>query len=161
VLEGCKLLSRDLAAHLGILGLLQVGQHILLGLSALVVAVLLGMHGKLEELLIVLAIVPSVLVHLLLEVVQSGLQQGMRIDVGKLIAFLFGQLLQLGSDLAWHLTAAAEDHAPHGIVHIDITALALLHREQVHQRDVLGILREWCHQWWIAHTRPYVSNLVE
>ena len=85
----------------------------------------------------------------------------MRIDVGKLIAFLFGQLLQLGSDLAWHLTAAAEDHAPHGIVHIDITALALLHREQVHQRDVLGILREWCHQWWIAHTRPYVSNLVE
>ena len=37
----------------------------------------------------------------------------------------------------------------------------MLHGEEVHQCNVLHILRERSHQWWVAHARPYVFNLVE
>ena len=45
MLEGKGLLGTYLGTELCVLGFLQVGQEVLLGLSALVVAVLLGVHG--------------------------------------------------------------------------------------------------------------------
>ena len=161
MLELSELLGSELGAHAGVLGLLQVGQEVLLGLSALIVAVLLGVHSQLEELFVILAVIPAILVHLLAEFGQLVLQQRVRVNGGELASLLFGQLYELGSNLTRHLTALAQNHAPHGIVHIDIATLALLHREQIHQGDVLGVLRERCHQWWIAHARPHIGHLVE
>ena len=85
----------------------------------------------------------------------------MRVNVGKLTALLLGQLHELRINLSGHLSALAENHAPHVVVHHHEAALALFHGEEVHQRDVLGILREWGHEWWIANARPYISHLVE
>ena len=163
MLDGVDLLLRDFlaTAQLGVLSLLDVGQKVLLGLTALEGAILLGVHGQLEEFLVVLSIVPSVLVHLLAESVEGILQECMGIDIGKLQVLLGSQLLQFGRNLARHLAALAEDHAPDSIVHHHIAALALFHREEVHQGDVLRILRERRYQWGITHLRPDVFYLVE
>ena len=148
-------------AELGILCLLQVGEEVLLCLAALVVAVLLGVHGELEEFLVILSVVPAVLVHLLLEVVEGVGEQCVGVHVGELAALLLGKLHQLWVDGSGNLAALAEDHTPHGVVHHHEAALALLHGEEVHQGDVLGILAEGGHQWRITHAWPYVLHLVE
>ena len=119
------------------------------------------MHSELEELFVVLTVVPAVLVHLLLEAFEGVGNEGVRISGSELAVLLLGQLDELWIDGAGHLAALAENHAPDGVVHHDITTLALLHSQQVHQGDVLGILRERCHQWGITHARPYVLYLVE
>ena len=119
------------------------------------------MHSQFEELFVVLSVVPSVLVHLLAELVERIGIEGVRVGVGELLALFLGESHQLGSYRAGHLAALAQYHAPHSIVHHDEAALALCHREQVHQGDVLGVLAERCHQWRIADHRPYVLHLVE
>ena len=119
------------------------------------------MHGQLEEFLIVLTVVPSVLVHFLAEVVECVGKQGVRVGIGELEAFLLGKIFQLLADFSGHTSALAENHAPHGIVHHDETALALFESKEVHQGDVLGILREGRHQWRVADARPNVCYLVE
>ena len=71
MLELCKLCRSKGCTELGILCLLKVSQEVLLCLSALVVAILLWVHSELEEFLVVLTVIPTVLVHLLLEVVEG------------------------------------------------------------------------------------------
>ena len=163
MLDGVDLFLRHLLAttQLSVLCLLQVCQELLLGLSALKGTILLWVHTQLEEFLVVLTVVPAVLVHLLAEVVESVLQQRMGIDIGKLAILLLGQFHQLGIDGSRNLSALAKDHAPHGIVHHHETTLALFDGKQVHQGDVLHILRERCHQWGITHAWPYIFYLVE
>ncbi len=161
MLESSSLLRRNLGTELSILSLLKVSEEVLLSLAALVVTILLRMHGEFEEFLIVLTIIPTILVHLLAEVVESRFKQRVRIDIRELTALLLGKFLQFRSDLTWHLTTLTEDHTPHIVVHHHETALALLHGEEVHQSDVLCILRERSHEWWITDTRPYISHLVE
>ena len=85
----------------------------------------------------------------------------MRVSIGEFAALLLGQLDEFGINLARHLTALTQYHAPDGIVHHHIAALALFHGQQVHQGDVLRVLRERCHQWGIAHLRPYILYLIE
>ena len=138
--EGANLLGRQVATQLGILQLLQVGQEVFLSLSALEVAILLGVHSQLKQFFVVFAIVPSVLVHLLLEVVKRIGDEGVRVGIGKLAALSLCQLQQFGIDSSRNLSALAQDHAPHGIVHHHEAALALFQGEKVHQRDVLHIL---------------------
>ena len=67
MLVSAELLGRKIGAELGVLELLEVSEEVLLSLTALIVAILLRVHGKLEELFVVLTILPSVLVHLLAE----------------------------------------------------------------------------------------------
>ena len=85
----------------------------------------------------------------------------MRIGIGELALLRLGQLHQLGIDSAGNATALAENHAPNGIVHHHEATLSLLHREEVHQGDVLRVLRERGDQWGIAHARPHILHLVE
>ena len=98
------------------------------------------MHGKFKQLFVVLATVPSVLLHLFAEAVKSIGIESMRVGVNKLIAFLLGKLYQLRRNSARYLAALAKYHAPDRIVHHDISALALLDGEEVEQRDILHIL---------------------
>ena len=163
MLQGIDLLLRDLlaATQFSVLCLLEVSKELLLGLTTLEGTILLRVHAQFEEFLIVLSVVPAVLVHLLAEVGQSVLQQGVSIDISKLTVLLLGQFHQFGIDGARNLSALAEDHTPHGIVHHHETALALLDGQQVHQGDVLHILRERCYQWRITYAWPYILHLVE
>ena len=162
MLEGCQLFRLHLrTTQLGILGLLDVGQQLPLGLTALERTVLLGVHSQFEQLFVVLTVVPTVFVHFLLEAFKRIGNEGVRIGIRKFAALLLGQFDEFGSNRARHLTALAQNHAPDGIVHHHIAALALLHRQQIHQRDVLRVLRERCHQWGITDTRPYILYLVE
>ena len=119
------------------------------------------MHGKLEKLLVILTIFPAILIHFLLEIIQGILQQGTGIDVRKRTTLLLSQFLQLWGNLPWYLSGLTQDHSPHIVIHVDIPSFPLLQRKEVHQRDVLHILAERGHQWWIAHTRPHISHLSE
>ena len=161
MLEGSNLLGTHLATELGVLRLLDVGQQVLLRLSALVVAILLGVHGELPQLLVVGTVLPAVLVHLLTEVVEGIGVERARVVGDEFAALCLGEFHNLWSQRTGHLATLAENHSPYGVVHHDIAALALFHGEQVEECDVLHILREWCHQWWIAHTRPNIFHLVE
>ena len=98
------------------------------------------MHSQLEEFLIVGTILPTVLIHLLAEAVEGILEEGVRISIRKLEIFLLSQFDELRSDGARHLTTLTENHTPDGVVHHHVTPLALLHREEVHQGDVLRVL---------------------
>ena len=161
MLECSHLFGCEFAAHLGILGGLQVCQEVFLGLSALIVAILLGVHGQLKQLFVVLTIFPAVLVHLLAEVVERVGQQRVRVCICKFATLLLGQRHQFGIDGTGYLATLAEDHTPHGLVHHHKPSLALLDGEEVHQRDVLHILAERSNQWRIAHARPHVFHFAE
>ena len=138
MLEGRGLLDAHRRSLLLVLGSLEIGEEILLGLSALVVAILLGVHGQLKQFFLVLAAVPSVVGHLLAEVVQGVGEQRVRVGLGKLKALLGSDLLQHRIDLSRHAATTTEDHAPHRVVHHH--EAALLQGEEVEQRDVLGVL---------------------
>ena len=133
MLEFCELSWCQGAAELGILCLLEVSQEVLLSLTALVIAILLWVHGELEEFLIVLTILPTVLVHLLLEVVECISKQCVGINICKLTTLLLGKLYEFRINLPRNLTTLTENHTPHRIVHHHEAALALLHGEEVHQ----------------------------
>ena len=162
MLEGCQLLRlHRRASQLGVLRLLDVGQKLFLGLTALERTILLGVHSQLEQFFVVLSVVPAILVHLLLEAFEGVGNEGVRVGIGKLAALLLGQLDEFGIDLAGHLAALAENHTPDGVVHHHVAALALFDSQQVHQRNVLRVLRERCHQWGITYLRPYIFYFVE
>ena len=133
MLELCKLCRSKGCTELGILCLLKVGQEVLLCLSALVVAILLWVHSELEEFLVVLTVIPTVLVHLLLEVVESVGEQCVCINICKLAALLLGELYEFWVDSSRNLTALTKNHTPHRVVHHYEATLALLHGEEVHQ----------------------------
>ena len=69
MLDSVDLFLRNLltTTQLGILSLLDISQQLLLSLTALEWTVLLGVHSQLEQLLVVLSVIPTVLVHLLAE----------------------------------------------------------------------------------------------
>ena len=162
MLEGSQLLGlHGRTTQFGILGLLDVCQQLLLSLSTLERAILLGVHSQLEQLFVVLTVVPTILVHLLLEALEGIGDEGMGVVSGELTLLLLSQLDELGIDGARHLAALAQDHTPDGIVHHYIATLALLDGQQVHQRNVLRVLRERSYQWGIAHLWPYILYLVE
>ena len=98
------------------------------------------MHGQLKEFLVVLTVFPSVLVHFLAEAVEGVVEQGVWVCIGELASLLGGEIYKFLVDGAWYLTALAEYHAPHGVVHHDEAALALLHGEEVHKGYILHIL---------------------
>ena len=102
--------------------------------------ILLRMHSQFEEFFVVLSILPAILIHFLLEAFKCIGNEGVRICIGKLTLLRLGQFDKFRCNLTRHLTTLAENHAPDGIVHHYIAALALLHSEKVHQGDVLGIL---------------------
>ena len=141
MLEGSQFSRTDLrTTQLGVLGLLDVSQQLLLSLTTLERTVLLGVHSQLEEFFVVLTVIPAVLIHLLLEAVKSIGDEGVRISIGEFTVLLLGQFYELFSDGARHLTALTENHTPDGIVHHSVATLALLNGQQVHQCDVLGVL---------------------
>ena len=161
MLKGGEFFNRQFAAHFGILSLLQVGQEVLLCLSALIIAVLFGVHSQFKQFFVVLSILPTVLVHLLLKLIQAVWQQRMWVGIGKFESFFLGQSHQFGCDCSRNFATLAQNHTPHRIVHHHETPLALLHCEEVHQRNVLHILREWRYEGWITHAWPNVFHLVE
>ena len=140
MLECCCLLNADLSTKLSVLSLLKVGKHILLSLTTLEVTILLWVHSKFEEFLVVLSIFPTVLVHLLLEVFESVRQQGMRINLSKLKALLSCKFLNLWSNLTWHLTTLTKNHTPDRVIHHYVATLTLLKSEKVEECNVLCIL---------------------
>ena len=64
----------------------------------------------------------------------------MRVGIGKLASLLSGKFYKLGSDFARNLSALAEYHTPHRVVHHHEASLALCHGEKVQQGDVLDVL---------------------
>ena len=106
MLQRVDLLLRNLlaATEFGILRLLQVGQELLLGLSALKGTVLFGVHTQFEEFLVVGTVLPAVLVHLLAETVEGVVEQRVRIDIGKLAVLLLGQFHEHRIDGAGNLS---------------------------------------------------------
>ena len=119
------------------------------------------MHSQLPQLFVVLTVLPSVLVHLLAEIVEGIGIEGVWIGIGELATLFLGQFNQFRGNLSRNLTALAENHTPHRVVHHHEAALALFHCEEVHQGDVLHILAERCYQWGIAYARPYIFYFVE
>ena len=105
MLESGKLFGRQFTAKFLVFSLLQVGKEVFLGLSALIIAILFGMHGKLEKLFVILPVLPTILVHLFSEVIESILEQRMRIGIRKFSSLLFGKLHKLGRNCTGHLTA--------------------------------------------------------
>ena len=119
------------------------------------------MHSEFVEFLVVLSVIPSVLVHFLAEVVECVRNECTRVCIGKFASLLSSKVFEFLVDFARYASALAENHSPHRVVHHDETSLALCHGEQVHEGDVLHILAERCHEWWITYARPYVFNLIE
>ena len=113
MLECRKLFGSELCTELCVLRLLQVGKEVFLSLSALVVAILLGVHGEFEEFLVVLAAIPTVVSHFLSESVEGIGYERVRVVVGKLSLLLLCQFDEFGSNLSRHITALAENHSPH------------------------------------------------
>ena len=142
MLQSIDLLLRDLlaATELSVLSLLDVSEQLFLGLTATERTVLLRMHSQLEELFVVLSIVPAILVHLLLEAFKGIGDKCMWVSLSKLALLLLCQFDEFWSNCSRHLSALSEDHTPDSVVHHHVTSLALLHSEEVHQGDVLGIL---------------------
>ena len=161
MLERCELLGGKLRTQSGILRLLQVDQEVLLGLSALVVAILLRVHGQFKQFFIVLSAIPSVVGHLLAERIKRIGYERVRVGIGKLTFLLGSQLTEQRVYLTRHGTALAKNHTPHRVVHHYKSALALCHSEQIHQRDVLDILRERRDKWRISYTRPYIFHFLK
>ena len=126
--------------HLLLLGSLQVGEEALLGNAALVVAVLAFVHGKFEEFFVVFTTFPAVLLHLLDEAWQVVGIVRLRVGVGELKAFLFGEFDDFGCHGAGQFAALAENHAPDGLVHHRVARFAHRLGEQVHEGDVLDVL---------------------
>ena len=85
----------------------QVFVELLFRLPALVLAVLFLVHGKLEQLLVVLPAVPAVLLHLFDEAWQLIGIQCLRVVGVELEAFLLRQLHYLRCQLARQLTRLA------------------------------------------------------
>ena len=161
VLQGEGLVGRHTLGSRLVLRSLEVGEETFLGDAALVVAVLLLVHGELEELLFVLTFVPAVFGHLLAEAVEVVGIVFLRVGVGEFVTLRFGQLDELGIDGAGQTAALTENHAPHIVVHHGEAGLALGQREQVHERNVLDVLAERRDQGGIAHLRPDVGHLVK
>ena len=161
MLECRNLLRCERATKLSILSLLKVSKEVFLSLTALIVAILLWVHSEFEEFFVVLTILPTILVHLLLEVVESVREQCVSINVGEFATLLLSKLYELRIDSSRNLTTLTENHTPHRVVHHHEATLALLHSEKVHQSDVLNILAEWSYQWRVANAWPYILYLVE
>ena len=141
VLVGGDVGQREaLLLHFLFLRGLQVVEEALLGDAALVVAVLAFVHGKLEEFFVVLTAFPSVLLHLLDEAWQVVGVVRLRVGVGELKAFLFGEFDDFGCHGAGQFAALAENHAPDGLVHHRVARFAHRLGEQVHEGDVLDVL---------------------
>ena len=138
--ESSQFFYRELRAEFGILCFLQIGKEILLCHTALIDTILFGMHSQFKEFLIVLTALPTIVFHLLAESIKCIVKQCMWIDIGKFAFLLDSEFFQFGCDLSRNLSALAEYHAPHGIVHHHIASLALLYRQQVHQGNILGVL---------------------
>ena len=119
------------------------------------------MHSELEEFFVVLTALPSVLCHLLAEVVESVCEKCVSVYVCELTALLLCKFNKLRIDSSRNLTRLAENHTPHRVVHHYEASLALLESEKVHEGDVLHVLRERSNQWRITYARPYILHLIE
>ena len=107
-LVGCGEVLYGSACCATVLFLLHALQQILvelvLGLAALVLAVLFLVHGKLKEFLVILTAVPAVLLHLLLKAREFVGVEYLRIVGIELKSFLFGNLHNLRGQLTGQLT---------------------------------------------------------
>ena len=119
------------------------------------------MQGQFEEFLVVRSCFPSIVSHLLSEVVECVWNESVRVVVGECASLFLCQGDEFWVDSTWHLSALAEDHSPHRVVHHHESTLALFDGEKVHECDVLHILRERCDERRITHSWPDVCHLVE
>ena len=82
--------------HRRILGTLQVILKTFLGNAGFIVAILPVVHGKLEEFLVIIAIFPTVFVHLFPVCIQSIRVVQLRVRIHELKAFGLSQFHYLG-----------------------------------------------------------------
>ena len=118
-------------------------------------------HGVFEELFVVLAQFPLVLLHQLAVLVQSIGIVVLRIAGEELVSFAFGLLYDFGSQLTRQLTCLAQQHIPNVIGNHTPAFLAFLHSNDVHHGKVLDVLAERSHQRGITHARPNICHFVE
>ena len=112
------------AGRLFIAGGLQISKETLLGCTALIVAILRLVHGKLKEFFIIFAAFPTILFHFLDKARKFVGIVALRVCIGKLKAFLLGKFDDFGRNLAGQLAALAENHAPNAVVHHRVAGLA-------------------------------------
>ena len=119
------------------------------------------MHGEFEELFVVLAAIPTLILHHLTE-----LRELVRIFVLRVsgIEFLTLGLCKLDnfrSERSRERTHLAEYHSPGVLVYAAETRLVLAESEQVHKSRVLHILAERSHERRVTQARPYILDFVE
>ena len=115
-------------------------------LARLVFTILFLVHCKLEQLFVVLTAIPAFFLHLFDEMRQCIRVVVLRVACEELEAFLLGEFHDLRCQSAREFSGFAENHVPCGRVdRCLVTRLALAHREEVHQGDVLGVLAERRH----------------
>ena len=103
------------------------------------------MHGVFEELFLVLADFPLLLVHQLAILIQRVRIIVLRIALEELAAFGLRLLDDLGSQRARKTSGLSEDHIPDIVGDHAPAGLPFLHLHHIHERQVLHILAERSH----------------
>ena len=119
------------------------------------------MHGQLEQLFVVLATLPAVLLHFL-DVFGQCIGIGFLRHAGvELHALLFRQPHNFRCQFARQLAGTTQNHAPRILVYLAEAGFTLRHGQQVHHGYVLRILAEGGHQRRIAQHGPDIFHLLE
>ena len=147
--------------HRRILGTLQVILKTFLGNAGFIVAILPVVHGKLEEFLVIIAIFPTVFVHLFPVCIQSIRVVQLRVRIHELKTLGLGQFHYLGRQSTGQASALAQNHVPRMVVYHRPALLSLYLLHEVHQSHILHILAERSHQRRIAQFGPYIFHFVE
>ena len=135
--------------------------ELLFGQTGLILAVLLVVHGELEQLFVVLSAIPTQFFHLFDILRQHVRIKGLRVVGIELHTLLFRQFDDLRSQCSGQFAGLAEDHAPHSRIHTRERFLAHRTAEDIHQRGILHVLREWRYQAWCTEHRPYALHFLE
>ena len=119
------------------------------------------MHCELEEFLVVLAAIPTFLLHHLAELRKLVRILVLRVAGVEFLALSLREFDDFRSERSRKRTHLAEYHTPGILVYAAETRLVLAESEQVHKCGVLHVLAERGYEWRVAQTRPNVLNFVE
>ena len=119
------------------------------------------MHGIFEELFVILAYVPFILLHQLTVFVETVRIVILRIPFKEFTAFTLRLFNNFRSEFTRQTSGFTQNHIPNIVGNHSPALFAFLHRHHVHHGQILHILTEWCNQRRITDTRPYVSHFIK
>ena len=119
------------------------------------------MHCKFEEFLVILAEIPSLVLHHLAVLVEFVRECILRVACVELKPFLLCNLHDFRSKFPREFPHLAENHVPCILVDSRPSRLALKDVHEVHERSILHVLAERSDKWRIPEARPYVFDFLE